>query len=90
MVSLGEPPILPPEGLGMRFHLCRAFFHLAARVRQARLHGCVVAPFSVIALLAGTALAAPQGWHRTKKDGEAAALKSGKPVLVVTIWKEKV
>jgi hypothetical protein len=46
-------------------------------------------PLSVIALLAGAALAAPQGWHRTKKEGEGAALKSGKPVLVVTIWKEK-
>jgi len=44
---------------------------------------------SVIALLAGATLAAPQGWHRTKKEGEGAALKSGKPVLVVTIWKEK-
>jgi len=44
---------------------------------------------SVITLLAGAALAAPQGWHRTKKEGEASALKSGKPVLVVTIWKEK-
>jgi hypothetical protein len=46
-------------------------------------------PLSVLALLAGAVLAAPEGWHRTKKDGEAAALKSGKPVLVVTIWKEK-
>ena len=47
-------------------------------------------PLSVIALLAGATLAAPQGWHRTKKEGKAAALKSGKPVLVVTIWKEEV
>ena len=47
-------------------------------------------PLSVIALLAGAALAAPQGWHRTKKEGQGAALKSGKPVLVVTIWQEKV
>ncbi|MHC4972511.1 MAG: hypothetical protein ACYTG3_09275 [Planctomycetota bacterium] len=45
---------------------------------------------SVLALVAGAALAAPEGWHRTKKDGEAAARKSGKPVLLVTIWKEKV
>ena len=47
-------------------------------------------PLSVLALLAGLVLATPQGWHRTKKDGEKAAKKSGKPVLVVTIWKEKV
>ena len=46
-------------------------------------------PLSAIALLAGAVLAAPEGWHRTKKDGEAASAKSGKPVLVVTIWKEK-
>ena len=47
-------------------------------------------PLSLLALLAGAALAAPEGWHHTKREGEAAALKSGKPVLVVTIWKEKV
>lgn len=47
-------------------------------------------PLFLLALLAGAALAAPEGWHRTKKEGEAAALKSGKPVLVVTLWKEKV
>ena len=47
-------------------------------------------PLFPIAVLAGLALAAPQGWHGTKQDGEAAARKSGKPVLVVTIWKEKV
>jgi hypothetical protein len=47
-------------------------------------------PLSAIALLAGAVLAAPEGWYRTKKDGEAAARKSGRPVLVVTIWKEKV
>jgi len=46
-------------------------------------------PLAAIALLAGAVLAAPEGWHRTKKDGEMAALRSGKPVLVVTIWKEK-
>ena len=40
--------------------------------------------------LLGTALAAPDGWHRSKADGEGAAKKSGKPVLVVTMWKEKV
>jgi hypothetical protein len=45
---------------------------------------------SAIALMAGAVLAAPEGWHRTKKEGEGAAARSGKPVLVVTIWKEKV
>ncbi len=43
-----------------------------------------------ILLLGGAALAAPDGWHRKLEDGVAASKKSGKPVLVVTIWKEKV
>jgi hypothetical protein len=37
-------------------------------------------------LLAGAALAAPDGWHTSIDDGVDAAKKSGKPVLVVTIW----
>ena len=41
-------------------------------------------------VLAGAAFAAPEGWHKSKKDGLAAAKKSGKPVLVVTMWREKV
>ena len=42
------------------------------------------------ALLTLALLAAPEGWHGSLKDGLAAAKKSGKPVLVVTVWKEKV
>ncbi len=45
---------------------------------------------AVIGLIASAAAAAPQGWHRTMDDGIEAARKSGKPVLVVTVWKEKV
>lgn len=41
-----------------------------------------------LALLASTTLAEPPGWHRTLKDGVAAAQKSGKPVLVVTLWND--
>ena len=42
-------------------------------------------------LLAGAAAwAAPDNWHARLEDGLAASSKSGKPVLVVTIWKEKV
>ena len=37
-------------------------------------------------VLAGAALAAPEGWHTTIKDGLAAAKTSGRPLLVVTIW----
>jgi hypothetical protein len=41
-------------------------------------------------LLGATVLAAPEGWHKKLDDGVAAAKKSGKPVFVVTMWKEKV
>jgi len=41
-------------------------------------------------LLAGVAQARPEGWHKSMEDGLKAAKKSGKPVLVVTLWKEKV
>ncbi|MHC4339473.1 MAG: hypothetical protein ACYSX0_04560 [Planctomycetota bacterium] len=41
-------------------------------------------------VLAGLVSAAPDGWHRSMKDGIAASQKSGRPVLVVTIWPEKV
>ena len=40
-------------------------------------------------LLLGTALCAPEGWHRKLEDGVSAAKKSGRPVLVVTMWQEK-
>ncbi len=38
--------------------------------------------------LIGTAVAtaAPDGWHTSMKDGVAAARKSGKPLLVITLW----
>jgi hypothetical protein len=44
----------------------------------------------VVLCLSALASAAPSGWHRTLDDGLSAARKNGKPVLVVTIWKEKV
>ena len=43
-----------------------------------------------VMLLAGVAVARPEGWHKSMEDGIKAAKKSGKPVLVVTMWKEKV
>ena len=45
---------------------------------------------AALALLAGTAHARPDGWHKSMEDGLMAAKKSGKPLLVVTAWKEKV
>ena len=30
-----------------------------------------------------------EGWHRTMDDGLEAAKKSGKPLLVVTLWSPK-
>lgn len=43
-----------------------------------------------VALLAASVLAAPDGWHMSIKEGLEASGKSGKPLLVVTAWKEKV
>ena len=43
----------------------------------------------LLLLVAAPAFAA-DGWHRTRDDGLDAAKQSGKPVLVVTAWKEKV
>ncbi len=43
-----------------------------------------------LAWLAAPAAAAPEGWHTSMKDGLEAAKKSGRPLLVVTAWKEKV
>lgn len=41
-------------------------------------------------LLVGIAFGGtPEGWHKQRKDGEEAAKKSGKPLLVVTMWSEK-
>jgi hypothetical protein len=37
-----------------------------------------------------SALPIPDGWHKSKDDGVAAARKSRRPVLVVTAWKDKV
>ena len=47
------------------------------------------------AVLATAALLAPEavaldGWLKKRNDGLEAAEKSGKPVLVVTIWKDGV
>ena len=43
----------------------------------------------LLLVLAAPAFAA-EGWLRTRDDGLEAAKKSGRPVLVVTAWKEKV
>lgn len=39
---------------------------------------------------AASSLAVPEGWHRSLEDGLRAARRSGKPVLVVTAWPEKI
>ena len=44
---------------------------------------------AVVFMLAGIAQARPEGWHGSMEDGLKAAKKSGKPLLVVTVWKEK-
>ncbi len=45
-----------------------------------------VLPLALILLWTAVATAAPDGWHNSMKDGVAAARKSGKPLLVVTLW----
>ena len=44
----------------------------------------------LLAFLAAHPAFAADGWHGSRDDGLAAAKQSGKPVLVVTAWKEKV
>ncbi|MHC4939477.1 MAG: hypothetical protein ACYTHK_10945 [Planctomycetota bacterium] len=41
----------------------------------------------LLLLLAAPAFAAPEGWHKSLKDGLEAAKKSGKPLFVATMWK---
>ena len=50
-----------------------------------------IAAVAALTLALGTsANAAPDGWHTSLKDGLEASAKSGKPLLLVTAWKEKV
>jgi len=48
-----------------------------------------VLTLTFLALLAASA-SALDGWHQSRDDGLTAARKSGKPTLVITLWKEKV
>lgn len=43
-----------------------------------------------VCFLASAALGAPEGWHTSIKDGLEASEKSGKPLLLVTGWAEKI
>ncbi len=45
---------------------------------------------AVAAFVPTPATAAPDGWHTSIDDGREASAKSGRPLLVVTAWKEKV
>jgi hypothetical protein len=54
----------------------------------------VSSPRALALLLAGLVAAAPalalDGWLRSRDAGLDAAQKSGKPLLVVTIWPDRV
>jgi len=50
----------------------------------------IILSIAALVTLATLALSAPEGWHTSMKDGLEASSKSGKPLLVVTAWKEKV
>lgn len=43
-----------------------------------------------VALTAALDASALEGWLRSRDDGLGAAKKSGKPVLVITLWKDGV
>ena len=54
-----------------------------------------IRPWLILGALAVTLAAALdasalEGWLRSRDDGLAAAKKSGKPVLVITLWKDGV
>jgi hypothetical protein len=44
---------------------------------------------AAVVLAAAAAAAAPAGWHGNLADGQAAAKRSGKPLLVVTAWSDR-
>ena len=43
-----------------------------------------------LGLLTTTANAVPDGWHKSLKDGLEASAKSGKPLLLVSAWADKI
>ena len=52
--------------------------------------GATAAIAALTLLFAVPALSSPEGWMRSLEDGQKAARQSGKPILVVTAWKEGV
>ena len=51
-----------------------------------RIAGFFVLALLSLGLLATSTPAAPEGWHKSLKDGIAAAEKSRKPILLITAW----
>ncbi len=45
---------------------------------------------SVAALFTASRALAREGWHRSPDDAVAASRTSGKPILLVTCWKDGV
>ena len=43
-----------------------------------------------LGVFATAAQAVPEGWHKSLKDGLEASAKSGKPLLLVSGWKDKI
>ena len=50
----------------------------------------VLAAVVAAMLLPAAVLAAPDDWHKNPEEAQLAARKSGKPLLVVTTWKDGV
>jgi len=57
------------------------------RIRPWLTLGTLACALTFAAALDASAL---EGWLRSRDDGLAAARKSGKPVLVITLWKDGV
>ena len=50
----------------------------------------IVAALAAVILAPAAILAAPTAWHQNIEEGRKAAKKSGKPLLVITTWKDGV
>ncbi len=51
-----------------------------------RITGLFVLALVGLGLIASSTSAAPDGWHKSLKDGVEASAKSGKPILLITTW----
>lgn len=87
-MAAAPPPTASPARLAPPRPRPRHRFPAPARRLPMRLLVSTLALCTFVAALAPPARA--EEWHRSLEDGLAASAKSGKPTLLVTLWKEKV